>query len=52
MSKIAKKPKPVYQPPALVELGTLYDLTLFCDKTWGGADGFTFQQIPIHCTSG
>ena len=43
-------PKPAYQAPALVELGTLHDLTL-CDKAFGGSDGHTFQQIAIQCTS-
>ena len=55
MSKVEQKPKPAYRPPALVELGTLHDLTLdtrYCDKSFGGSDGFTFQQVPIHCTSG
>ena len=40
-----------YEPPALVELGTLHELTLGCNKDWGGSDGFTFQQAPIVCTS-
>ena len=40
-----------YEPPALVELGTLHELTLGCNKDWGGSDGFTFQQTPIVCTS-
>ncbi len=51
MSKIAQAPKSDYQRPALVELGTLHDLTLGCDKSLNGSDGFTFMGQPIHCTS-
>lgn len=50
MTRIDDK-KPAYQPPRLVELGTLHDLTLGCDKTTGGSDGFTFHGSPIQCTS-
>ena len=39
-----------YEPPTLVKLGTLYELT-GCDKFWGGSDGHTFLQQPISCTS-
>lgn len=40
-----------YTSPALTELGTLHELTLGCDKTEGGSDGFTFHGTPITCTS-
>jgi hypothetical protein len=40
-----------YEAPALVDIGALQELTLGCDKAYGGSDGFTFQQSPIHCTS-
>ena len=40
-----------YEPPELVELGSVVELTLGCDKAFGGSDGFTFQQQAIHCTS-
>jgi hypothetical protein len=40
-----------YEAPMLVRLGSVHDLTLGCDKTTGGSDGFTFQSVPIHCTS-
>lgn len=51
MPTIAQKPKPAYQRPTLVELGTLHDLTLGCDKVLNGSDGFTFMGQPIHCSS-
>lgn len=40
-----------YQAPALAEVGTLYELTLGCDKTLGSSDGFTFMGQDIVCTS-
>jgi hypothetical protein len=40
-----------YTPPALVELGSVDELTLGCDKTYGDSDGFTFQGQAIVCTS-
>jgi len=40
-----------YEAPALVELGAFAEVTLGCDKTLGGSDGFTFQQQAISCTS-
>jgi hypothetical protein len=40
-----------YEPPALVRLGTVHELTLYCDKTLGSSDGFTFMGVPIVCTS-
>jgi hypothetical protein len=42
-----------YESPALVELGTLQELTLsdFCDKKLGGTDGFTFMGLAITCNS-
>jgi hypothetical protein len=46
------KPKPKYQPPTLIELGTLQELTLqFCDKRLNGSDGFTFLGQPVVCRS-
>jgi hypothetical protein len=41
----------VYEAPELVELGAFAEVTLGCNKDWGGSDGFTFQQQPITCTS-
>ena len=40
-----------YEPPRLVELGTLSDVTLGCDKRFGQSDGFTFMGQSIVCTS-
>jgi hypothetical protein len=39
-----------YEPPAVVTLGSLHDLTL-CDKLWGTSDGNTFMGSPIACAS-
>lgn len=41
----------VYEAPALVELGAFAELTLGCNKDYGGSDGFTFQQTQVTCTS-
>ncbi len=45
--------KPAYEAPVVVELGSLYDLTLWepCNKDLGGSDGFTFQQQQVVCVS-
>jgi hypothetical protein len=40
-----------YEPPRLTELGTLHEVTLGCDKTSGGSDGFTYHGAPIVCAS-
>jgi hypothetical protein len=43
-----------YEAPAVTILGKVEQLTLagdFCDKNYGGSDGFTFQQNPISCNS-
>jgi hypothetical protein len=49
---VEERDNPVpYEPPTLVKLGTFHELTLGCDKDFGGSDGFTFHGIPIVCTS-
>ena len=40
---------PVYEPATLTVIGTVHELTLGCDKNFGGTDGFTFNQQPIMC---
>ena len=40
-----------YEAPELAELGTLHELTLYCDKKLGDADGFTFMGQSIVCSS-
>ena len=40
-----------YESPALVELGTLQDVTLCTDKKYGSSDGFTFMGQAITCNS-
>jgi hypothetical protein len=42
-----------YESPALVELGTLQELTLVdcIDKKWGSSDGLTMMGSPITCNS-
>ena len=40
-----------YEAPELAELGTLHELTLYCDKTLGSSDGFTFMGQAIVCAS-
>lgn len=41
-----------YEAPAVTVLGKVEELTLGCDKTEGGSDGFTFHGQAISCTSG
>jgi hypothetical protein len=40
-----------YEAPRLTVLGSVAELTLWCDKQLGGSDGFTFMGSPISCTS-
>jgi hypothetical protein len=42
-----------YESPALVELGTLQELTLAdcVDKKWGPVDGHTLMGVAITCNS-
>ena len=51
MVETPRKSTAAYEAPALVELGALQELTLGCDKTTGGSDGFTFHGTPIVCAS-
>jgi hypothetical protein len=42
------KKRQAYEPPTIVDLGTLHEVTLSCmNKESGGTDGITFQQSPI-----
>ena len=48
------RPENRYEPPALVELGSVAALTLsgcFMDKKWGGSDGFHFMGISVPVSS-
>jgi hypothetical protein len=40
-----------YEAPALRVLGSVAELTLSCDKRFGGSDGFTFMGTAIVCSS-
>jgi hypothetical protein len=46
-----------YEPPALVRLGTVHELTLtFSGKCWwgkefGGHDGYYFLGVPVPISS-
>jgi hypothetical protein len=40
-----------YEPPKVVELGSLAELTLGCDKRYGSTDGNTFMGQSIVCVS-
>jgi hypothetical protein len=43
--------KRLYTTPLLTMHGRLEDLTMQTNKDWGGSDGITFQQQPVHWTS-
>jgi hypothetical protein len=45
-----KSPEP-YEAPAVRVLGTVAELTQYCDKQLGGSDGFTFMGQSIVCRS-
>lgn len=36
-----------YEPPALVEIGALHELTQHGGKEHGGSDGHAFQLHPV-----
>ena len=40
-----------YEAPALHVLGSVADLTQYCDKSLGCTDGFTFMGQAIVCRS-
>jgi hypothetical protein len=40
-----------YEAPAVTILGKVEQLTLGCDKTSGGSDGFTYHGQAITCSS-
>ena len=40
-----------YEPPTIHVIGSVIGLTLYCDKTLGSSDGFTFQGNAIVCAS-
>jgi hypothetical protein len=42
---------PPYQSPNLRVLGTVEEMTQYCDKRLGGSDGFTFMGQPVVCRS-
>jgi hypothetical protein len=47
-------PENRYEPPVLMELGSVAELTLsgcFMDKKWGGSDGFHFMGISVPVSS-
>jgi hypothetical protein len=46
----AETPSSGYEPPELIVLGTLHELTLngcYWGKEFGGSDGFTFMGISV-----
>lgn len=51
VSTAVRMPGNPYEPPKLVELGKLHEVTLGCDKHHGGSDGFTFHGQTIVCAS-
>ena len=40
-----------YESPVLRVLGTVEEMTQYCDKRLGGSDGFTFMGMPVVCRS-
>lgn len=40
-----------YEPPRLIQIGTVYELTQGCDKSLGSSDGHTFMGSAIVCRS-
>lgn len=42
-----KRGREPYEPPVLIEIGSLHDLTLHGVKEHGGSDGHAFQLHPV-----
>jgi hypothetical protein len=42
---------PVYEPPSISVIGSVYELTLCINKDFGSSDGFKFQGQGITCVS-
>ena len=40
-----------YSKPRITPEGSVDKITLEQDKTWGGSDGFTLDQVPIQNAS-
>ena len=59
--QLSVEPPIAYEPPRLVELGTVHELTLtgglngcYWGKQFGGSDGWTFMGISVpisNCSS-
>jgi hypothetical protein len=45
------KGKRAYSPPQLTVHGTVEEITMGCDKTYGNTDGFTFMGQGIQCVT-
>ena len=43
--------KPVWTSPRVQRYGTFQEKTQYCDKRFGGSDGFTFIGQAIMCAS-
>jgi len=51
MDRTADTRRGAYEPPAISVIGSVAELTLGCDKRYGGSDGFTFHGDTIVCAS-
>jgi hypothetical protein len=40
-----------YEAPEITVIGSVYELTQYCDKHLNGSDGFTFMGQQITCVS-
>ncbi len=46
-----KETRPKWIAPQIHKYGTFEQKTQYCDKTFGGSDGFTFMGSGIVCAS-
>jgi hypothetical protein len=51
MVSMETKGKRAYSPPQLTVHGTVEEITMGCDKTYGNTDGFTFMGQGIQCVT-
>ncbi len=50
-SQTQEYPRKRWSTPQLATHGTVEEITLGCDKQYGGSDGYTFMNQPIVCSS-
>jgi hypothetical protein len=51
MERTSEGRRKTYVTPELTVHGTLEEITLACDKSYGSSDGYTFNGLAYACGS-